>query len=84
MIHIRIDDEPDNSKRRFECGIGPQLPPGDRWVFVGEHPHLVDCPGCLHGQPPMKIGTPARELSGRPGHNGYEKFCQIAQSWGYP
>jgi len=29
------------------------------------------------------IGTPISELSGRPGHPGFEKFCRIAESWGY-
>lgn len=29
------------------------------------------------------IGTPLSELSGRPGHDGYDKFVQIAKSWGY-
>ena len=29
------------------------------------------------------LGTPASQLSGRPGHPGYEEFCRIAKSWGY-
>lgn len=29
------------------------------------------------------IGTPLSQLSGRPGHPGYDKFCRIAASWGY-
>lgn len=29
-------------------------------------------------------GTPISELSGRPGHSGYERFVAISQSWGYP
>jgi len=28
MIHIRIDNEIENSKRQFACGIGPDLPAG--------------------------------------------------------
>lgn len=28
-------------------------------------------------------GTPISQLSGRPGHPGYEEFKRIAQSWGY-
>ena len=82
MIHIRIDDEHENSKRRFACGLGPELPPGDKYVFqseLGLH-HMVDCPGCGPGRP---LGTPASELSGRPGHKGYAKFVAIAKSWGY-
>ncbi len=33
MIHIRIDDHADNSKRKFACGIGPDLPAGDTYWF---------------------------------------------------
>jgi len=28
-------------------------------------------------------GTPISEISGRPGHPGYEEFKRIAKSWGY-
>jgi hypothetical protein len=28
-------------------------------------------------------GTPINQLSGRPGHPGFERFCEIASSWGY-
>lgn len=30
-----------------------------------------------------RIGTPISQLSGRPGHRGYERFVEIARSWGY-
>ncbi len=83
MRHIRIDNEIENNKRRFACGIGPALPEGDSYAFeaeVGLH-HTVDCPGCSpHKQ---SLGTPISELSGRPGHDGYDHFVQIAKSWGY-
>lgn len=83
MIHIRVDDEPLNSKRRFACGIGPDLPEGDTYYFAAEFSAArADCPGCNPGGP-RQIGTPISELSGRPGHEGYEKFCAIARSWGY-
>lgn len=81
MTHVRIDNERLNSKRRFACGIGPDLPPGDRYVFAGELCHMVDCPGC--GGAERRPGTPVSELSGRPGRPGFEKFCEIARSWGY-
>jgi hypothetical protein len=32
---------------------------------------------------PESLGTPISELSGQPGHKGYERFCEIARSWGY-
>lgn len=84
MIHIRVDDEIENSKRRFACGIGPELPPGDTYYFASERiaEYKADCPGCNPGGP-RQFGTPLSELSGRPGHPGYEKFKTIAKSWGY-
>lgn len=83
MMHRRIDNEDLNSKRRFQCGLGPELPPGDQYVFDGEYGlhHMITCPGC--GGSERKLGTPISELSGRPGHPGYEEFCRIARSWGY-
>jgi len=30
-----------------------------------------------------RIGTPISQLSGRPSHRGYERFCAIAASYGY-
>lgn len=83
MRHIRIDSEAGNGGRSFACGIGPALPEGDTYVFVGEvglH-HTVDCPGCAPACD--RLGTPISELSGRPGHKGYDRFVEIAQSWGY-
>ena len=83
MIHIRVDDEPLNCNRRFQCGIGPDLPPGDKWVGIGERGlhHMVDCPGCSEAK--EELGTPISQLSGRPGHPGFARFSQIAASWGY-
>lgn len=84
MIHIRVDNEAENSKRRFACGIGPELPAGDTYFFDGEASALLrsDCPGCNPGGP-RQLGTPISQFSGRPGHPGYERFKQIAASWGY-
>lgn len=84
MTHVRTDHQSLNSKREFRCGIGPSLPEGDRYVFEGEaHLHrMVDCPAC-GGSERRNLGTPISELSGRPGHDGYEEFCRIARSWGY-
>lgn len=88
MIHIRINNEQLNSKRKFACGLGPHLPEGDQFFFEAEtaNPlimHKVDCPGCNpnRGERP-RVGTPLLELSGRPGHRGYERFVEIARSWG--
>lgn len=82
-VHIRIDDHPENSKRRFACGLGPDLPPGDTYWFDGEsQADRADCPGCNPGGP-RKFGTPLSELSGRPGRDGYPEFVRIAKSWGY-
>lgn len=51
MIHIRIDHEELNVNRRFACGIGPELPPGDKYFFESESMayRLSDCPGCNPG-----------------------------------
>lgn len=81
--HIRTDGEPENSKRRFACGIGPALPEGDLWVGdtePGLH-GMVDCPGCVPFR--AQLGTPISQLSGRPGHPGFDRFCAIAREWGY-
>jgi hypothetical protein len=83
MIHIRIDDFDDNSKRQFACGIGPELPEGDIYFFAGEGAsRRADCPGCNPGGP-QPLGTPISELSGQPGSHGFKKFSDIAASWGH-
>lgn len=83
MIHIRVDDSEPNSERRFACGIGPALPPGDVYFFECEaSARRADCPGCNPGGP-RQLGTPISQLSGRPGHAGHERFCDIARSWGH-
>lgn len=86
MIHIRIDDNPDNNKRRFACGIGPELPDGDTYFFAGESAayNKSDCPGCNPGGP-RQLGTPLSALSGKadPGNPAWERFKAIATSWGY-
>lgn len=83
MIHIRVDDEIENSKRRFACGLGPELPPGDVYYFEEEAAaDRADCPGC-NPSGPRKLGTPISQLSGQPGKPGYAEFVRIAKSWGY-
>lgn len=34
-------------------------------------------------EPGKAIGTPISQLSGRPGHSGFDEFCRIAKSWGH-
>jgi len=76
MIHIRIDDSDLNSKRRFACGIGPELPEGDVYFFAAESASArADCPGCNPGGPGQP-GTPFSEMTS-------ERFVEIARSWGY-
>ena len=83
MIHIRVDHEELNSRRRFKCGLGPELPEGDKYWFASESgADFADCPGC-NPRGPCRLGTPISELSGRPGHKGYAAFVRIAKSWGY-
>jgi hypothetical protein len=84
MIHIRIDNFEENSKRKFACGIGPDLPEGDQYFFESESlaEYKSDCPGC-NPSGPRQFGTPISQLSGRPGQPGYAEFCRLARSWGY-
>jgi hypothetical protein len=83
MIHIRTDDYPDNSKRKFRCGIGPALPVGDVYYFEAEpSADRADCPRC-NPPGPRTLGTPLSQLSGRPGHPGFEQFRAIARSYGH-
>jgi hypothetical protein len=83
MIHIRDDQEVLNSKRRFRCGIGPELPQGDTYFFAGEFgARGANCPGC-NPNGPRPIGTPISQLSGRPGHDGFAEFSRLAREWGY-
>ena len=83
MMHIRTDHNADNRARTFACGIGPALPAGDKWVGAGEYGlhRMVDCQGCSPAK--QQLGTPISELSGRLGEKGYERFKEIAASWGY-
>jgi len=47
-------------------------------------PHEDDVPLTFAAAPePRQIGTPLSELSGRPGHLGFDAFVRIAKSWGY-
>lgn len=39
--------------------------------------------GPLERDPNKPLGTPISQLSGRPGHPGYEEFKRIAKSYGY-
>jgi hypothetical protein len=83
VIHIRVDDERENSKRRFACGIGPDLPEGDVYYFAAESlSRLADCPGC-NPAGPWPFATAVDQLSGRPGHPGDEEFRRITRTWVY-
>lgn len=83
MTHVRIDNSELNKDAQFACGIGWPLPEGDKYWFQGESgADRADCPGCNPAEP-RRLGTPISQLSGRPGHPGYEEFRSIACSWGY-
>lgn len=83
MIHIRIDDGP-NDQQEMACGLKGKLPKGDQYYFCGESiaDYKADCQGCNPGGP-RKWGTPISQLSGRPGQPGYDEFVRIAKSWGH-
>lgn len=83
MIHVRVDDEELNIHRRFACGLGPELPPGDVYYFQSESgADFADCPGC-NPAGPRQIGTPISELSTTPGQKAYAEWLRISRSWGY-
>jgi hypothetical protein len=83
MIHIRVDTSTENSERKFACGIGPELPPGDTYWFDSEFgSRQSDCKGCNPGYASNETPTKPK-ISGRPGHPGFEEFCRISASWGY-
>lgn len=81
MIHVRTDHEELNSKRRFACGLGPELPAGDVYYFEdeGQSYRHADCPSCRSalgwGNKP-EIGTKFSDLTP-------QRFRDIARSWGY-
>lgn len=86
--HIRVgawcnEDTGEYNNGRIACGLD-RLPPGDSSVFEADSYayHVADCQSCNPGGP-MKYGTPISQLSGRPGHAGFEAFTAIAESWGY-
>jgi hypothetical protein len=87
MIHIRIDDLEVNGEPTeavMACGLKSPLPAGDVYYFDDEAAAYLrsDCHGC-NPNGPQQLGTPISKLSGRPGHAGYDAFCEIARSWGY-
>src|SRR4051812_44728851 len=53
----------------------PTMPIGQR--EVNREMEFAECDIGFRG------GTPINQLSGRPGHRGFEQFCAIAASWGY-
>lgn len=89
--HI-LDDSRDyetNADRRMLCGIVGKLPEGDVFHYPSEGcaVHVADCQGCNPGGP-LPWGTPLSQLAGRPdgtraGEAAYERFKDIAASWGY-
>lgn len=67
------------------CSLAPDDGPYPGWAASGrprpqERVPIKEVPV---PRAPSGIGTPLSELSGRPGHRGFERFCAIAASWGY-
>jgi len=86
--HLRVGawiDETtgEHSNGRIACGL-EALPEGDKFVFEADSYayHVADCQQCNPGGPRL-YGTPISQLSGRPGHRGFEAFRDIAASWGH-
>jgi len=55
------------------------------WYHFANQGHPADGEWAWYAERDIghRIGTPLSQLSGRPGHAGYDKFCEIASSWGY-
>ena len=82
MIHMRVDGEVENSKQRMLCGVGPDLPDGDKYVFESEYfwHGMIDCPGC--GGVTRPLGTPISKIATQPHQKGYAEWLRISRSWG--
>lgn len=64
MIHIRVEDDLPNSRRSFVCGLGPELPEGDTWLYPADPgSYRADCQGCNPGGP-GQLGTPLSQVTG--------------------
>lgn len=64
MIHIRVDHNELNSQRKFGCGLGPELPEGDKWFYASERgADRADCLGC-NPRGPVGLGVPASSMNG--------------------
>ena len=84
MIHVREQDPAkEEGMTRIRCGLAA-MPVGDTMFFDGEPGAWLtaDCEGCNPGGP-KRLGVPISQLSGRPGHTGFEAFRAIGESWGY-
>ena len=85
MIHIRTDHNELNSDAVYVCGIttAELRARGDAAYHRDESASDwgADCPKCNPNR--RQLGTPISELSGRPGHPGFDRFCEIARTWGY-
>jgi hypothetical protein len=80
-----IEDDPSTNACIVEAQACPEC--GDEeFEITGEDYADEQCGGPISfsdRESTGKLGTPLSELSGQPGHPGYERFCAIARSWGY-
>lgn len=89
MIHIRVDDQPLNSARKFACGIGPELPKGDVYYYSGEYSAArADCPGC-NPRGPQGAGWSASEMDGNASNrannpDGWNRWVAFCEANGHP
>lgn len=89
MIHIRIDQQPLKAHRKFACGIGPELPEGDKWFYEGEGgADSADCPKCNPGPKPT-YGIPASMMSGNAAQRhedpaAWDRWVSFCERSGHP
>lgn len=69
------------------CTLAPDDGPYPGWASAGrprEQVRVAITSAPERGpRPDDGIGAPLSELSGRPGHRGFDRFCAIAASWGF-
>jgi hypothetical protein len=76
--------EPDD----YSCGVvgGWYCDACDLGIAEHEYPRepLEDDVGIAPVPRDRPLGTPISQISTQPGHEGYEEWCRISRSWGYP
>ena len=91
-VYVR---DPERFIPNCRCIVGPvsaviEEAGGRKYRLNAEICRLPEFGGCYDAEMEfegrdlgIRLGTPISQLSGRPGHPGYDRFVEIARSWGY-